>query len=143
MNLLARILSHGFAFTVVALLVIVLMYRGEFPAWDLPEFLVINNQSGTTEEAASGTVDRVADETRLPPVPATVVTTGPLAKPLAPVAGTIASDEAQSAVGLPAAEEEPAAVTATVIESGGETATEAAAVAETDEGEDSGAATGS
>jgi hypothetical protein len=143
MNLLARILSHGFAFTVVALLVIVLMYRGEFPAWDLPEFLVINDQSGTTEEAASGTVDRVADATRLPPVPATVVTTEPLAKPLAPIAGTVASDEAQSAVGLPAAEEEPAAVTATVIETGGETAAEATAVAETDEDEDSGAATGS
>ena len=53
MNLLARILSHGFALALVVLIAIALMYRGElFPEWDLPEFLVIDNNSGAAEAVA-------------------------------------------------------------------------------------------
>jgi hypothetical protein len=61
MNLFARILSHGFALALVVLIAITLMYRGElFPGWELPEFLVIEDQSGT-EKAATA-----ADESHLP-----------------------------------------------------------------------------
>jgi len=67
MNLLARILSHGFALVVVVLIAITLMYRGDlFPEWGLPDFLVIKDKSGAGTNAASGTVDRV--------LPATVAT---------------------------------------------------------------------
>jgi hypothetical protein len=53
MNLLARILSHGFAITVVLLLAIGFMYRGElFPEWELPEFLALDSSQ---EPAGSGT----------------------------------------------------------------------------------------
>jgi hypothetical protein len=53
MNLLARILSHGFAITVVLLLAIGFMYRGElFPEWELPEFLALDSSQ---EQAGSGT----------------------------------------------------------------------------------------
>ncbi|MDH3888165.1 MAG: hypothetical protein OEU78_06675 [Gammaproteobacteria bacterium] len=57
MNLLARILSHGFALALVALIAVALMYRGElFPEWDLPEFLVIDDKSD------AGQADAAADE---------------------------------------------------------------------------------
>ena len=57
MNLLARILSHGFALALVALIAVALMYRGElFPEWDLPEFLVIDDKSD------AGQADTAADE---------------------------------------------------------------------------------
>ena len=46
MNLLARILSHGFAIAIVLLLAIGLIYRGElFPDWELPEFLTLGTQT--------------------------------------------------------------------------------------------------
>ncbi|HAJ91776.1 MAG TPA: hypothetical protein DCO71_04005 [Gammaproteobacteria bacterium] len=63
MNLLARILSHGFALVVVVLIAITLMYRGDlFPEWDLPEFLVVEDKSGTGTDAAPATVDRALPE---------------------------------------------------------------------------------
>ncbi len=59
MNLLARILSHGCALALVALIAIALMYRGDlFPEWELPEFLVIEDKTSTGEGEPSGAVDR-------------------------------------------------------------------------------------
>jgi hypothetical protein len=59
MNVLARILSHGFALALVALIAIALMYRGDlFPEWELPEFLVIEDKSSPGEGESSGDVDR-------------------------------------------------------------------------------------
>jgi tetratricopeptide (TPR) repeat protein len=60
MNLLARILSHGFALALVALIAVALMYRGElFPEWELPEFLVIDDKS------AAGQAETPAGESHL------------------------------------------------------------------------------
>jgi hypothetical protein len=57
MNLLARILSHGFALALVALIAVALMYRGDlFPEWELPDFLVIDDKSG------AGQAETPADE---------------------------------------------------------------------------------
>lgn len=67
MNLLARILSHGFAITIVALLVIGFMYRGElFPEWELPDFLTLDSETVAQVEDASGTVERTASDVRVP-----------------------------------------------------------------------------
>jgi tetratricopeptide (TPR) repeat protein len=47
MNLFARIVSHGFALAVVALLALGLVYRGElFPEWELPGFLALGDRTG-------------------------------------------------------------------------------------------------
>ncbi|NNJ94813.1 MAG: hypothetical protein HKP57_08735 [Halobacteria archaeon] len=55
MNLFARILSHGFALIVVALLAIGLVYRGElFPDMELPAFLAFDQ---TQEDAADDQTD--------------------------------------------------------------------------------------
>ncbi len=59
MNLFARILSHGFALVVVAILALGLIYRGDlFPDLELPEFLVFesstDSDSDTASDAASG-----------------------------------------------------------------------------------------
>ncbi|HUT41153.1 MAG TPA: tetratricopeptide repeat protein [Gammaproteobacteria bacterium] len=58
MNLFARILSHGFALVVVALLAIGLIYRGElFSEYDLPDFLSLGHKPGESaagREVASG-----------------------------------------------------------------------------------------
>ena len=63
MNLLARILSHGFALAVVVLIAIALMYRGDlFPEWELPEFLVVEDKSGTVTEGTPATVDSTLPE---------------------------------------------------------------------------------
>jgi hypothetical protein len=54
MNILARILSHGFAIAVVLLLASVFIYRGElFPGMPMPAFLGIERQD-TAEHAAAG-----------------------------------------------------------------------------------------
>jgi hypothetical protein len=61
MNLFARILSHGFALVVVALLAIGLVYRGDlFPGLKLPGFLTPGSDSGqqattTTSEQQAAT----------------------------------------------------------------------------------------
>jgi tetratricopeptide (TPR) repeat protein len=53
MNLFARILSHGFALAVVALLAIGLIYRGElFPDLELPEFLSFGSSGSGSETSA-------------------------------------------------------------------------------------------
>ena len=55
MKLLARILSHGFAITVVLLLAIGLIYRGElFPEYDLPRFLDIGKLAEHRKESTAG-----------------------------------------------------------------------------------------
>jgi hypothetical protein len=52
MNILARILSHGFAIVVVLLLASVFIYRGElFPGMPMPAFLGLERQD-TAEQAA-------------------------------------------------------------------------------------------
>jgi hypothetical protein len=64
MNLLARILSHGFALAVVVLIAITLMYRGDlFPEWSLPEFLVVEDKSSTGTDGTPATVDSTLPET--------------------------------------------------------------------------------
>jgi hypothetical protein len=51
MNLLARILSHGFAIAVVLLLAAGLIYRGElFPELELPEILAIGERTDSAAE---------------------------------------------------------------------------------------------
>ncbi len=142
MNLLARILSHGFAFAVVASIIIVLMYRGEFSAWELPEFLAINGQPRATDKADSGTVDRMVDKAKLPAV-------SPLASPgspeeaAAPAAAATAGDEVPSGEGIPAAGGEPDTESDTTPVTDGETAADIPDVAKPDEGSATGAATDS
>lgn len=59
MNLLARILSHGFAIAVVALLAIGLIYRGElFPDMQLPSFLVPDSGTVADADDSAGTAGR-------------------------------------------------------------------------------------
>ena len=56
MNLFARIMSHGFALAVVALIAVGLVYRGElFPDWDLPEFMQLEDAPASR---ADGVVSR-------------------------------------------------------------------------------------
>jgi hypothetical protein len=63
MNLLARILSHGFAFAVVALLFLVLVYRGDlFQEGELPEFLSFKHEPAATENTGSYAADRATNE---------------------------------------------------------------------------------
>ena len=96
MNLLARILSHGFALAVVAIIIIVLIYRGEFsPGWNLPEFLVIKGQPETTAGTDSGTVERSTE------LPATK--SEPPAEALVPITAPAASEDIQAADEIPAA----------------------------------------
>ncbi len=60
MNLFARILSHGFALIVVALLAIGLIYRGDlFPDMELPAFLAFDQ---TQEDAADDETDTGSHE---------------------------------------------------------------------------------
>jgi hypothetical protein len=136
MNLLARILSHGFGLAVVALLIIVLIYRGDlFQEGDLPGFLTFKNQPGSAEEAGSGAVDRTVDETAVS-ADATAVPPGSPEKSMAPAPATDASD------GIPPVDEMPAAETELSSEPGTHPVTqmESADVAEPDEGSDTPAA---
>jgi len=61
MNLFARILSHGFALVVVALLAIGLIYRGElFPEWKLPDFISFGQEhedAGAESRADTGRLE--------------------------------------------------------------------------------------
>jgi hypothetical protein len=80
MNLFAKILSHGFALILVALLAVGLVYRGDlFPGMKLPEFLSLD--SGTEQ---NGDVSTAKDENEQAPavvgessVEAPVVETSP------------------------------------------------------------------
>lgn len=112
-NLLARILSHGFALAVVVLIAITLMYRGDlFTEWDLPEFLVIEDKYSPGTEVPGTTVDSTSQETSIES-PAATVSVTPEAPPVdvAPAADTnqvlspaAMSDAAGDTRGLP---EEP------------------------------------
>ena len=56
MNLFARIMSHGFALAVVAMLAIGLIYRGElFPDMELPAFLQVERLAKDSREAPAET----------------------------------------------------------------------------------------
>jgi hypothetical protein len=133
MNLLARILSHGFAFAVVALIILVLMYRGEFPVWELPESLAIKGLPGASEEADTGTVDRTAGEAEQPADVAVAIPPEVREEPLLPASATGTHEETQPADLAPAADAEPPAGTepppATVVETAAET-TDAAVAGE-------------
>lgn len=111
MNLLARILSHGFAFAVVALIILVLMYRGEFPLWELPESLTIKGMPSATEEVGSGTVYRTADDAKQPAEAATAAV--PLEAPEEPPVLATATDTREATqpdIEVPAADTEPPAL---------------------------------
>ena len=141
MNLLARILSHGFAFAVVALIILVLMYRGEFQVWELPESLAIKGLPGTAEQAASGTLDRATDEAKQAAATAVAVPPEVPEASLAPAPTvtheTTRSDDDEA----PAADAPPPAEPATTPEMAAEPAAETSEdVAEPDEGSDTGGA---
>ncbi|MGB5717426.1 MAG: hypothetical protein WBN81_10060 [Gammaproteobacteria bacterium] len=142
MNLLARILSHGFAFAVVASIIIVLMYRGEFSAWELPEFLAINGQPRATDKADSGTVDRMVDKAKLPAV-TPLASPGSTEEAAAPASAAIAGDEVPSGEGIPAAGGEPDTDSDTTPVTEGETAADIPDVAKPDEGSATGHTTDS
>lgn len=58
-NILARILSHGFAIAVVVVLAVGYIYRGElFPGMELPAFLYPGTPAPTEAEAPATDVDR-------------------------------------------------------------------------------------
>ncbi len=113
MNLLARILSHGFAFAVVALIILVLIYRGDlFEEWDLPDFLAIKDKPVVTDDSGAGAVDRE---------PAALTATGDdAAASSAPVAATAEPEPAEpdtaEAEEIPAADMAPADVTGTATD---------------------------
>jgi len=141
MNLLARILSHGFAFAVVALIILVLMYRGEFQVWELPESLALKGLPGTAEQAASGTLDRATDEAKQAAATAVAVPPEVPEASLAPAPTvtheTTRSDDDEA----PAADAPPPAEPATTPEMAAEPAAETSEdVAESDEGSDTGGA---
>ena len=141
MNLLARILSHGFAFAVVALIILVLMYRGEFQVWELPESLALKGLPGTAEQAASGTLDRATDEAKQAAATAVAVPPEVPEASLAPAPTvtheTTRSDDDEA----PAADAPPPAEPATTPEMAAEPAAETSEdVAEPDEGSDTGGA---
>lgn len=59
MNILARILSHGFAIAVVLILAVGYIYRGElFPGMELPAFLYPGTPAPTEVEAPAGDIGR-------------------------------------------------------------------------------------
>lgn len=63
MNLIARILSHGFGLIIVALLVVALIYRGElFPGWEMPDFLALDSAPEQAADAVSGEVKRDGEQ---------------------------------------------------------------------------------
>lgn len=98
MNLLARILSHGFALAVVVLIAITLMYRGDlFTEWDLPEFLVIEDKSSPGTEVPETTVDSTSPEITISS-PAATVSVTPEAPPVdvAPDVDTVDTNEVLS-----------------------------------------------
>ena len=57
MNLLARLMSHGFAIALVLLLAVGFIYRGElFPEWELPEFLAFDSAKDSDSEQLAGKI---------------------------------------------------------------------------------------
>lgn len=143
MNLLARILSHGFAFAVVALIILVLMYRGEFPVWELPESLAIKGLHGTAQEAGSGTVDRVTEQAEQAADATVAVPPEAPEVPLAPASSTATREATQSEDEAPATDIKPPTESETSPAPVIEPAAETTDVAEPDERIDTGAATGS
>jgi hypothetical protein len=104
MNLFARIVSHGFALAVVALLALGLVYRGElFPEWELPGFLALGDR--TAAEQATGVapppVKVTGAETSVTEQPATEAMTGPAATEAVtpPPAGTGTGEPTVEAAG--------------------------------------------
>lgn len=116
MKLFARILSHGFALIIVALLALGLMYRGKlFPEWELPDFLTFD----TAEEQATGTVagdvqrtePEAGAEQAAPEAPAAAVT-GAAPGVVADEPAAALSEAAEQAAEAPLAAQQPAAAAA-------------------------------
>ena len=141
MNLFARILSHGFALVVVALLAIGLIYRGDlFPGMELPDFLVFEKSTRETADTATGPAGEASAE---PPAaeqlavaePATeaAITPKPIDAP-APTAMPAEESAADSAVTpSPADAETETDTTAATTEAMAEAETETTASAVVDE----------
>ena len=124
MNLLAKILSHGFAVAIVALLALGYIYRGElFPEFDIPEQLGFG--SGTSTEIKSGQADTtVASE------PAEAETATPIAEDV-PEAAPITAEQPPADTATPVADATPEPAQETTQEPVAESATESAAEPET------------
>jgi hypothetical protein len=72
MNILARILSHGFAIAVVVILAVGYIYRGElFPGMELPAFLYPGAPATTEAQAPAGDVDREEPAAEIAPAEVT------------------------------------------------------------------------
>ncbi|MGB5304666.1 MAG: tetratricopeptide repeat protein [Gammaproteobacteria bacterium] len=94
MNLLARILSHGFAVVIVAFLIVGFMYRGElFPEWELPEFLGLNKSQEATGMPAPADVS--PDATVSAPAVVSAAGRAPAAMPAATPAVTAVAQTAE------------------------------------------------
>ena len=120
MNLLARILSHGFAIAIVLLLAIGLIYRGElFPDWELPEFLSLGTptESGDTDAAGSIIPKTPAAEPVVVTTPASTKVDEPAAVTDTPVempaVVPAAPEDSAETAGQPTSMTEPAAPEAT------------------------------
>jgi hypothetical protein len=118
MNLLARILSHGFALAIVAILAVGYIYRGDlFPGMELPAFLYPDTpaQTGSKEATADAGREEPAPEPERAPEPA-VVTTAPAPAGEGPLAtreqGLADTATEPAAASEPETPEEPPAETA-------------------------------
>jgi len=107
MNLLARILSHGFALALVVLIAIALMYRGElFPEWELPEFLVIDDNSNAIQSESSAGAVTTSPEI-VAPETAKETTVDTVVMPAATDQGSPAVDKPVTAAPLTGVSDQP------------------------------------
>lgn len=110
MNILARILSHGFAIAVVLLLASVFIYRGElFPGMPMPAFLGIDRQDMAEHAVADDTETTEATDTagapvtaELQPPPAPVEAAGEVTETAIPVLESAAETTRQPETPIPA-----------------------------------------
>jgi hypothetical protein len=114
MNLFARLLSHGFALIVVALLAIGLIYRGDlFPGMELPSFLALDetrkDEADSVTDAASrdgpdqvspDDVEQVADEQATEPAisPQPIEAPQPVAAPAGDDAEPVPATTAETGI---------------------------------------------
>lgn len=137
MNLFARIVSHGFALAVVALLALGLVYRGElFPEWELPGFLALGDRTGAEQAGETAQISPApvaapagTEEASVPAdaepvaVPGTETETGLIGSPV-PDSGTdLAAMESREAPPTDLAPMTEAAPAAEAVEPSGTEAT--------------------
>lgn len=133
MNLLARILSHGFAFVVVALLFLVLVYRGDlFQEGELPDFLSFEHPAESTQEAGTAAAGGASDQQKEEDAGKTAALPEASGDSTpAPAPAVTASDGE-----MPAAATGPTAAPDTTPDNGQETAARPAEDVEPDKGSD-------